>query len=950
MGLATKGAVTEKGLKNAGSKVWQVYLKYTMIFILVSGVIFSQFALYGKTLIWKTDGFLQWYPLMAKLKSFTTDFLSGNGFDFWSWDTGLGADWLGNYALIFCDPFNYLVMFFSKEKLDVAYSVIMIVKMYAAGVAMLAFLRYHRKSEAVCMMGSIGYALCAWSLISSRHDFFITQLILFPLIVLGVDKIEDKKSPLTLIFSVMLSVVNSLYFSYMTALFVAIYIVIGYFTGGGRKTAGDFLKKLFRYILYAVLGGVFLSAPVLVPTLYALTNTSTGSGVDIQILPTIKQLIRYIPGFAGNYDINYNYSIAGMNMLFVAMIPAMFLLRKKKRLPITMFFISMAVTILPVLQIITNGFSYASGRWSYILCFFFVYAAAECLESDVIHSEAYRRGAVIGGIVLLGATVLAAGMKAISVTELMIILLNMLFGVFCYSLLRRKDLDRGKRMNWLAGTVFVNVAIIPFLWYHPNIVSGIDIFMPQGKCYEIYESSSLKAAKAIKDKDFYRVDSVENPYHTGGNTPYTHTPSNTNIYWEVPSLFEYLSTLDSHWLEFNHALGNNSGYYRRMCAFSNDNRSRMDYLLGVRYFLGDNDTKGYKLSQYAGYGYQKKKEIDGVSILKSEYETSLGYVYDSVIPDSKYTNYTPLEKEQILMQSAELADEDAEELKLTPITAAEELQTETQQIPVTVNGSKGAVLSGGKISVKQENSSVTLTLGQEIRDSEVYVVFRNLKKNPYSLDQLWQIRQQKETEEDPLVKKKFYSSNLSYHPYGDFSILISKDNVTKRLVNAEGEPQGIRDIGDYMVNLGYRENCSGEIACKIENIGEYTYDAIEVIAVPQDGFRKQAAKLENNRLQVTAYDADHVTGTIDTEKGGLLYLNILYNDGWSISVDGKKVDRVYRTNTAFTGIEVTPGYHKIELSYRPVGYPVTVVLFVIGAAGICLTEVFRRKKSGGEEQ
>lgn len=941
--------MTRKKESNESAEYKQVtalraYSRYTVIFLLISVVAFSQFIIFQKTMVWKDDGFLQWYALLAKLKAVVTDFIQGNGIALWSWDTGLGADWIGNYAIIFCDPFNYLAVFFSKEKLDVAYSVIIVLKLYCAGAVMLAFLRYHNKRGIFCLIGAIGYAFCAWGILSIRHDFFITQIILFPLIILGVDKVDDKKSPLTLIMGVFLSVITSLYFSYMTAIFVCIYIVVKYFVSKKEKTAKDFLIRLLRFVVYAVTGGVLLAAPILVPVLYTLMQASTGSGVDIQTLPTLKQLLRFIPAFAGNIDIGANDSIVGMNMLFVAMIPAMILLCKKRKISIWMFLITLVFVLLPFLQSVMNGFSYSSGRWCYVLSFFFAYAAVECLESKVVYTKQFRNWLAIWFAVIFGVSLVAlVCFKAISTIDLVSILINMLFGVAGYFIIVMKDLEYQKKMTYLASVVFVNVALLLVILYSPYVVNKIDVYMTQGKCYEIYNSSSLKEGKNIDDHEFYRVDSVDSPVGSGENAPYTHTPANINIYWNVPSLFEYLSTLDSKWLDFNKYLGNNSGYYRRMCAYSNDNRSRMDYLLGVKYFLGD--KKDYELSQYAGYGYEEIENTNDVSILQSKYDISLGYVYKSAIAESDWMTYSPLEREQVLMQSAEVSDEDMKQLKLTSSVSNDDLLVDTKQVIYTLYGSEGAAVSDRQINVDQENATITVSLAEEVKDSEIYLVFRNLKKKSYTVDELWDLEVENTGVSDSIAKTKFYSDYLSYTPYGDFAIMASADNVNKRLVNAEGEPQAVRDIEDYTVNMGYKKKFSGEITCTFSDLGQYTYDSIDVIAVPQKDFDSQAKQLEKNRLNVSEYDGNHVAGSIDTKEGGLLYLSILYNEGWNIFVDGKKVDsdKIYQVNTAFTGIEVTSGYHDIELKYQPVGYPMTIVLFGIGVIVTLLIVVFYKK-------
>lgn len=229
----------------------KLWLWYTILFIGVGIIVFLPFVIYRKTLLWNIDGFLQYYAILVKVKQIILSFIKGNGISFWSWDTGLGADVIGNYALVLCDPFCWISVFFSNRFLDIAYSVIIVLKLYFAGLAMLGFLNYHKKNTRICILMAVGYAFCAYGLLALRQEFFLNQLILFPMIIWGVDRVDDKKSPSLLIVSVMLSVAASLYFSYMSALMVILYIVVKYFVEGRGSNAKDFIIRIAKYTIYA---------------------------------------------------------------------------------------------------------------------------------------------------------------------------------------------------------------------------------------------------------------------------------------------------------------------------------------------------------------------------------------------------------------------------------------------------------------------------------------------------------------------------------------------------------------------------------------------------------------------------------------------------------------------------------------------------------------------------
>lgn len=934
----------------------QMYMFYTFIFVVMSIIVFSQFFIYDKTLLTTDDGYLQWYSILVKLKSFLTDLVTGKGTALWSWDTGLGSDFIGNFSFVLFDPFNWLVLLFSKETMDIAYSVICVLKMYAAGFVMLIFLRYHKKPQILCIAGAIGYTFCAWTFFGLRHDFFITQMVLFPLMVLGVDKIEDKKSPITLIISIFLSVCISLYFTWMSAIFIAIYVIVKYFTSNTRKSILSFAIKMGTYMVYAVTGGILLAAPVLFSALYALAHASSGSGVDIEFLPNLKQLFRFIPAFAGNYDIHANYSVVGMNAIFLIMIPAMVFLIRKKKESIVMFGITILFVFFPILQSVTNGFSYASGRWCYVLNFFFAYAAIECMQSGILVSKSYHRAVKIWFVVLFSTSLAALLMvKAITTTNYLFIAINLVLGLVAFLIIRNNKYKAKRKRYYLTGLVCFNATLLLFLSFSPNIGTRLEEYMTVGKCYQIYESSSMKAAKKIKDDDFYRVDTVEKMDSKGQVSTFATTPANTNIYWEIPTVFQYISTIDENWFEFHKRLGNNSSYFRRVCTNSNDNRSRMDFLLGVRYFLGDDNNKGIELTQYAGYGYEPVMSKNNVEILKSRYNTSLGYVFEHTLSETKFLQYQPLEREQILMQGIQMRDEDMNNLKYTTALDSDRIYLDNQTVDCDVKPLLGASVSSNKISVTQENAKIEIIPKERVENSEIYLVFRGLKRKPATPDQLWEMRVNAAKtlwneervvryDTDALAKKRFFDNYFSYKPYGDMTIKVNKNNIEKRLLNVEGEVRAIRNIEDYIVNLGYVNKDTGSITCFLNQIGEYSFDRIEIVAVSQGNFDAQARKLENNRLNISEYGNNRINGTINSKEGGILFLSILYHDGWQIYVDGEKIEQKYLVNAAFTGVEVSPGKHKIELLYRPIGFNFSIILLLSGVVIIVLVEIYRRRQ------
>ncbi len=936
-----------------------IYFQYTVLFCVMAFITFFWFIAYGKTFIHYQDGYWQHYSFLVFTKRVITSFLAGEGFSFWSWSLGLGNDVIGNMAGVLCDPFNYIALLIPDAYLDVAFSVAIILRMFAAGLSMIAFLKYMKKSQMCCLIGALGYAFSSWALGVLRHGFFLTPLFIFPLLILGIEKIDREKKPLVFIFSVVFSLITSVYFSYMSALMVILYMVLKFFFDFEDKNAKLFWKRFGNYVFYVVIA-VCIAAPIFIPIFYGLLNVSKDSGIKIELLPTLYDLLRYVPSYIANTDINYNYSFVMVPMFFMALLPAMIISRKKKTNRLSFFFVVLCavMTLFPLFGSILNGFSYSAGRWCYIMAFFMVYGAVSSYEymdfKDVDYRDKYLKIMVMELILLLvGVLVAKVIVNVIGTDGAIIALLNLVFiGIFVaiFLIADLQNWEQRKKKIVLVSLFVVNTSLTHFIQFSPNMSATLDAYMDVGIPYERYMSSPQEVATQIKDKDFYRVDQMEGATVTGRSID-IRIPSNENLFFGTRNIYFCLSTIDSKHYEINKSLLNSAGYSRRSCLYSNDNRSRLDFLEGVKYFLGDNKEYNVRSSQYAGYAFEKYKRRDGVQIMKSDHEPSLGYVYDTVISREEYDKYEPLDREQLLMQAVVLENVENSGIAVSTTNA---LTTHTRELNYEVIDDSGVMADDNNtFAITTSMQGVKLELKESVEDCELYVKFENLQRIPPSYDDKISQLKNDALEYDNSIKLRtgrFAASNMSYAPYGDFYVYVKKDNIKKNIINAEGVPQAFTDMNDYMVNMGYYKVADGMLDIVFSAVGTYTYDAIKIYAVSQEDFDDQAQKLSNNRYNVEKLYDNYISGTVNAQSDGVLYLSILYNPGWKIYIDGKESE-TFITNVGFTGTNIKKGTHKVELKYRPVLFDLSIVLFIVGVLTVASMHILpkmKREKSNEE--
>ena len=283
-----------------------VYVIYTILFIIIVGVIFSIFFINDKTFIWQADGLKQHFIILKDFHEAIREFISNpsNGLDLFSWEMGLGMDVIGQYSYyVLGDPFAYLSLLFPTQYLEIVYSCLIILRLYFIGIAFIQYAKYHhannhQNSQKNILLGAILYTFSSFALFAGvRHPYFLNAMILFPFLLLGVDKLlkENKKVPLTV--WVVISAISNYYFFYMHTIMIVIYAIIRYLCEYRKEGVKHFFRKLGSGILIYLIGilcgllnGLFASGAGQVLVVYLIfcmkKETHLVRAVSVAVLAT----------------------------------------------------------------------------------------------------------------------------------------------------------------------------------------------------------------------------------------------------------------------------------------------------------------------------------------------------------------------------------------------------------------------------------------------------------------------------------------------------------------------------------------------------------------------------------------------------------------------------------------------------------------------------------------
>lgn len=184
----------------------------------------------------------------------------------------------------------------------------------------------------------------------------------------------------------------------------------------------------------------------------------------------------------------------------------------------------------------------------------------------------------------------------------------------------------------------------------------------------------------------------------------------------------------------------------------------------------------------------------------------------------------------------------------------------------------------------------------------------------------------------------FIASFTAEHT-GDYYINCRGNSINKLHIYINGEEYGYDRYQAQIFHLGELQAgdyVSVEYIYKDVSTNQNTA-SLYMAAFDETAYRSVYEQLKQNMLRTDDCDDGYIHGTIDIGERQTVFTSIPYDEGWSLSVDGKAAG-YYKVLGAFIGIDLEPGVHEIELVYTPKGLHegmlITLVSLVIFALGV----------------
>ena len=275
--------------KSFNYREWLPLLISFLLPVAIMMIIFVSRGIYpfGTKSFLRTDLYHQYAPFLSEM----SDKLRSGESLFYSWDIGGGTNFVAVYSYYLATPFNWLLIFVPHNLVIEFLSYLVIFKIGLAGLTFAIYLRYvgKRKTDLCLSFFAVFYALSGYTAAYSWNIMWLDCVVLFPLVMLGLEKLVKENKCLLYCISLALCILSNYYISIMICIFCVLYFIVlmicipstekvTVYNDDGtvrvKKRVTFYHNKLLRFALYSLVAGG-IAAITLLPEIYALQLTAS---------------------------------------------------------------------------------------------------------------------------------------------------------------------------------------------------------------------------------------------------------------------------------------------------------------------------------------------------------------------------------------------------------------------------------------------------------------------------------------------------------------------------------------------------------------------------------------------------------------------------------------------------------------------------------------------------
>ena len=845
---------------------------------------------FGDSAILYSDNYHQYFPFF---KAFREHLRSGGSL-LWSWDVGLGMDYLGLISYYLASPLYLLSVIVPDAWVLEYYCLLLPVRLGLAGLFFAIFLKntFHKDDISVALFSAF-YALCAWALGYMWNVMWLDTFALTPLVVLGTVRVLEERKFILYTLTLFLAIYSNYYIGFFVCIFVMLVCICWEICRWRGFWA--FLCDILLMLVFSVLA-VGMSAILELPALAALQNTQSSvnefpTGFNINIgedtwLGLLDAMGQVAGNMGGGLEPTFKeglpniYCGVGTLALAILYLMAREVKVRDKICAVAMLVFLMLSFIIRQLDYIWHGFHFTNMipyRFSFLYSFVMLYMAYRAWT--LRHSFRVRH-VVAAGVI---AAVLCA-MSIESFEPVFLVYNGSMLALYCgfmgYTVAEKKipkDADEEERefLQELHAERRTNgalyLAIILCAELIMNLVNfgirfpGTSVaFYPRGTEY----SASMIRYMHEREEDtlFYRAET-------------THSQTlNDGALNDYHGISTFTSSANVKVTEFMRCLGYGAkNTYNRYCYEEASPVS--DLFLGIKYMI-DREGRDRESSIY-----EHIHTYGTVSLLENSAYLPLGFLAERELGDLTFDYENDFYFQNELFAAATGLDQ-----RVWHYMEGNDLQIVGNDVDVSDQYGDGYITYSGAIT----NSSVSYF---------------------YTAD-----------------REGFFCVQLDCPKRNDVTILINDFVVMEEDLSLE-QMLAVGDVvpGDVVeLRFGCDDGESGSMT-----VGAAILD--------NEVYRQGWEILSASTLELTKFTNTRVAGEISCDRDGLLYTSIPQNGNWTVWVDNEPAETVL-VGDVMVGVELTEGHHTVRFVYKnaafALGWKISLLSFMIFGALV----YFTRKK------
>lgn len=844
---------------------------------------------FGDGTVYRMDLYHQYGPLFSELYDRIT---SGESL-IYSWNTGIGSSFLGNFYNYLSSPIGLIVLLFGHKNTFEAVAAMIAIKAVLSSMSMSYYLKKTQKSDGFPIAAfGIMYAFCGYFIAYYWNVMWIDAMYLLPFIALGIEKIIESGKCKTYIIALALAIYSNYYIGFMLCIFSCIYFLYYYACTSkklrdrkGLKTEKEtfftrlknsfFLQSGIRFALSSLSVGILL-AFMLVPLANILSASSATKGTA----PTEYESYFTIFDFLANHLAALEPTIRSSGddvlpnvycgMLTVLLIP-LYLFSKKinateKIASVVLLAVMYFSFNINYLNFAWHGFHFPNDlpyRQSFMYSFILIVMAFKAFK----HITEFSKKQILGlGICTLAFVVIVQELGSKNVDDM---------------------------------TVFITIA---FTVLHIIVLGLITSKKAQAYALSVMVICSVAAETITANTDHY----VANQSKTSFSSDYDdfkalqqEVSDNDDLLFYREELSDLRARMDPSWYDYNGASIFSSMAYEKVA-----NMQKYIGLYGnkINSFTYNPQTPIYNAMFSLKYVYDKSSYVS-----ECDYYTNVG----------SNDTFTAYENNYMLNLaypvSSDLIDWNAVDC-LNPVEAQQELF----ELATGVEGVFNRI-------VDFEIDYINL-LNVDF-DS---ILAGNLPLNRISSDSTSMATVQITANTTDNIYIYAYSRNLD-------TVNIYSPKITTTMTVSDG----------YILDLG-QHDVGDIISVELPLADDKSSASVDFIAftVDKDAFIEGYEKLKGGQLEYTEYDETLIEGNFTADEDEFLFTTIPYDKNWNIYLDGEKVSEedIVIISEALIGVKVDQGEHEIRFEYKISNSVILITISGGFAILLIIFSILKKKK------